>query len=96
MDEPIIDISLTIRRPSQSHQSSTTPESAAAEAGDEKLQITWSAVDLNQMVPGSFGFVEPTTHASHILKDLQEWALEKYDGALEILTYGAVVGVLEV
>jgi hypothetical protein len=47
-------------------------------------------------VPGTAGQMGSDMPGSIMLMDLQEWAKEKYDDSLEILTYAAVAGIVEV
>lgn len=56
----------------------------------------WIAIDLNQMVPGTAAEMGPDMPGSKVLLDLQEWAKVKYDDSLEILTYAAVAGSIEI
>ncbi|KAL7420634.1 hypothetical protein Q5752_004585 [Cryptotrichosporon argae] len=65
-------------------------------AEDEKVQIHWSAIDINQMVPGTAARLGPDMPASAFLMDMDAWAEATYGGALELLLSGVVVGVLEV
>ena len=62
----------------------------------DKLPIHYVGIDLNQMVPGTAKELGPDMPGSIMLMDLQEWAKEKYDDSLEILTYAAVAGIIEV
>lgn len=77
MDQPIIDLSITVN--------STEP-----------ISIHWIAIDLNQMVPGTAREMGPDMPGSKMLLDLHDWAKEKYDDSLEVLTYAAVAGIVEV
>ena len=67
-----------------------------ANSGDEKVNIHWIAMDLDQMVPGTAYQRGPDMPGSKVLIDLHHWAKEKYDDSLEILTYAAVAGIIEV
>lgn len=60
------------------------------------LSIHYIAIDVNQMVPGTAAEMGPGMPGSKLLMNLQEWAKVEYDDALEILTYAAVAGVVEV
>ncbi|ORY22823.1 hypothetical protein BCR39DRAFT_550650 [Naematelia encephala] len=66
-----------------------------AEKG-EKTTLSWSGIDLNQMVPGTALERGPDMPASKLLLDMDKWATEKWNDSLEILMYGAVTGVLEI
>lgn len=48
------------------------------------------------MVPGTASVMGPDMPASKMLLDLNEWALERWEGSLDIVLYGAVVGILEI
>ncbi|WVQ99736.1 hypothetical protein IAU59_006878 [Kwoniella sp. CBS 9459] len=61
----------------------------------ERLKIHWSAVDINQMVPGTASRLGPDMPASKWLMDMDEWATAKWDDSLEILMTGVVCGVIE-
>ncbi|WVF71126.1 hypothetical protein IAT40_005923 [Kwoniella sp. CBS 6097] len=61
----------------------------------ERLKIHWSAVDINQMVPGTASRLGPDMPASKWLLDMDEWAKKKWDDSLEILMTGVVCGVIE-
>lgn len=60
------------------------------------LSIQWSAIDLNQMVPGTASTMGPDMPASKMLMDLDAWGTEKWDDSLDFLLYGVVAGVIEV
>lgn len=63
---------------------------------ENPLEIHYVAIDLNQMVPGTAAQMGPDMPGSKMLLDLHEWAKEKYDDSLEILTYAAVAGIVNV
>ncbi|TXT09032.1 hypothetical protein VHUM_02506 [Vanrija humicola] len=63
---------------------------------EEKLNVHWSAIDLNQMVPGTAYARGPDMPASKWLLDMDHWARDKYDDSLELLMSGVVVGNIEV
>ena len=63
---------------------------------NDKLPIHYIGIDLNQMVPGTASQMGSEMPGSIMLTDLQEWAKEKYDDSMEILTYAAVAGIVEV
>jgi len=65
-------------------------------APEDKMSIHWVGIDLNQMVPGTASQMGPDMPGSIMLMDLQEWAKEKYNDSLEILTYAAVSGIVDV
>ncbi|WWD03211.1 hypothetical protein V865_001261 [Kwoniella europaea PYCC6329] len=62
----------------------------------EKLQIHWTAIDLNQMVPGTASRLGPEMPASKWLTSIDQWAEKEYEGSLEIMMNGVVCGVIEV
>ncbi|WRT66692.1 uncharacterized protein IL334_003653 [Kwoniella shivajii] len=62
----------------------------------ERLNIHWSAVDMNQMVPGTASRLGPNMPASKWLTSIDEWAEEEYKGSLEIMSIGVVCGVIQV
>ncbi|WWC62230.1 uncharacterized protein I303_104826 [Kwoniella dejecticola CBS 10117] len=62
----------------------------------ERMYIHWSAVDLNQMVPGTASRLGPNMPASKWLTAIDEWADSEYGGSLEIMMNGVVCGVIEV
>ncbi|WVW84285.1 hypothetical protein I302_106316 [Kwoniella bestiolae CBS 10118] len=62
----------------------------------DKLQIHWSAIDLNQMVPGTASRLGPEMPATKWLTSIDEWAEREYKGSLEIMMNGVVCGVIEI
>lgn len=60
------------------------------------ISIHWIGIDLNQMVPGTAREMGPDMPGSKMLLDLHDWAKERYDDSLEILTIAAVAGIVEV
>ncbi|WWC88985.1 uncharacterized protein L201_003900 [Kwoniella dendrophila CBS 6074] len=62
----------------------------------ERMKIHWSAIDMNQMVPGTASRLGPNMPASKWLSEIDEWAEKEYEGSLEIMMNGVVCGVIEV
>ncbi|BEJ13055.1 hypothetical protein CspHIS471_0302290 [Cutaneotrichosporon sp. HIS471] len=63
---------------------------------DEPFRLHWSAMDLNQMVPGTAPRLGPDMPASKWLTALDDWGREHYSGGVDICMNGVVVGVLTV
>ncbi|WWC69875.1 uncharacterized protein I206_103818 [Kwoniella pini CBS 10737] len=62
----------------------------------ERMHIHWSAVDLNQMVPGTSNRLGPNMPATKWLNEIDNWAENEYKDSLEIMMNGIVCGVIEV
>lgn len=62
----------------------------------EPLKLHYSALDLNQMVPGTAGRRGPDMPASVFLMDADQWASEKWNDSLDFVMCGTVAGVIEV
>ncbi|WVR06737.1 hypothetical protein IAU60_003772 [Kwoniella sp. DSM 27419] len=62
----------------------------------ERLTMHWTAVDINQMVPGTASRMGPNMPASRWLLDMDKWTKERWDDSLDILMTGVVCGVIEV
>lgn len=60
------------------------------------INIHYSALDLNQMVPGTAHRRGPDMPASVFLTDADTWATEKWKGSLDFVMCGTVAGIITV
>jgi hypothetical protein len=60
------------------------------------IEIHYSALDLNQMVPGTASRRGPDMPMSKFLIEFDEWANEKWEGSLDIVCCGTVAGVVTI
>jgi hypothetical protein len=52
--------------------------------------------DLNQMVPGTASRRGPNMPASKWLMEVDDWATERWSGAMDIVITGAVAGIRDI
>ncbi|WVO15261.1 hypothetical protein L204_102917 [Cryptococcus depauperatus] len=62
----------------------------------EKIKIHWSAFDLNQMVPSTLPIYDPDLPASKFLTAAHELIEDTWGKTLDVVSGGAVCGVVEV
>lgn len=86
IDQPIVDFELDIR----------TPNTTTGKEGGKALNIHYSALDLNQMVPGTASRLGPDMPASVFLMDADKWASEKWHDSLDFVMCGTVAGILTI
>jgi hypothetical protein len=90
IDTPIVDFELDIRTGRGSEMG------IGVEQGQERLDIHYSALDLNQMVPGTAGRRGPDMPMSRFLTEVDNWAEEKWNGGLDFVMCGTVAGVVTI
>lgn len=63
---------------------------------EEPIEIHYSALDLNQMVPGTASRRGPDMPMSKFLIEFDEWANEKWNGSLDIVCCGTIAGIVTI
>lgn len=81
IDDPIVEVELAVRE--------------GTGKGD-KIDVYWSGIDVNQMVPGTayeYGLDMP---GSKMLIDLGNWAEKRWKGSVDLARFASVTGVISV
>lgn len=60
---------------------------------NDPIEIHYSALDLNQMVPGTASRRGPDMPMSKFLTEVDQWASEKWEGSLDFVMCGTVAGI---
>lgn len=89
IDQPIVDFELDIHTRTNNAGTDGVPQS-------KTLDIHYSALDLNQMVPGTASRLGPDMPMSVFLMDADKWAKEKWYGSLDFVMCGTVAGIIRI
>lgn len=84
IDQPTVDFEIDIRT---QRTDDGTPKT---------LDIHYSALDLNQMVPGTASRLGPDMPASVFLMDADKWASGKWNDSLDFVMCGTVAGIISI